>query len=45
MTDLQNFLDQPVKNDMGSYDNIRRFETVQGNDWLFTRLSLVQRTL
>ena len=45
MTDLQNFLDQPVKNDMGWYDNIRRFETVQGNDWLFTRFSLVQRTL
>ena len=33
MIDGKNFFDQPVKNDMRTYDNIRKFRTGQGNDY------------
>ena len=31
MTDGQNFFHQPVKNDLRTYDNIRKIETVQSD--------------
>ena len=48
--DERNVFDQPVKNDLGTYDNIRKIATGQGDhdttgclslhDWMFTRSSL-----
>ena len=32
MIDGRNFSDQPIKNDLKTYDNIRKIATVQGND-------------
>ena len=32
MTDPQNFFDEPLKNDMRTYDNIRKIETGQEDD-------------
>ena len=29
----QNFFDQPVKNDLGTYDNMQKIETDQGDDY------------
>ena len=36
------FSDQPIKNDLKTYDNIRKIATGQGDDytWMFTRVSL-----
>ena len=31
MTDGQNFFHQPVRNDLRTYDNIRKFETIQSD--------------
>ena len=33
MIDGQNFFDQPVKNNLRTYDNIRKFATDQGEDY------------
>ena len=33
MIDGQNFFDQPVKNDIKTYDNIRKTATGQGDDY------------
>ena len=33
MVDGKNFLDQPVKNDIRTYDNIRKISTGQGDDY------------
>ena len=33
MTDGQNFFDQPVKNNLRTYDNIRKIATGQGDDY------------
>ena len=33
MIDGKNFFDQPVKNDMRTYDNIRKIATGQGDDY------------
>ena len=33
MTDRRNFFDQPVKNDLRTYDNIQKFLTGQGDDY------------
>ena len=33
MIDEQNFLDQPVKNDTRTYENIRKISTDQGDDY------------
>ena len=33
MTDGKNFFDQPIKNDIKTYDNIRKITTGQGNDY------------
>ena len=33
MIDEQNFLDQPVKNNLRTYDNIRKIATGQGDDY------------
>ena len=33
MTDKQNIFDQPVQNDLRTYDNIRKFATGQGDDY------------
>ena len=33
MIDGQNFFDQPVKNDLITYDNIRKIATGQGDDY------------
>ena len=33
MTDGQNLFDQPVKNDLRTYDNILNIETGQGDDY------------
>ena len=32
MIDGRNFSDQPIKNDLKTYDNIRKIAIVQGND-------------
>ena len=47
MIDGQNVFDQPVKNDLMTFDNIRKVSTLQGDDCttgFFIRLSLFQRT-
>ena len=31
--DRRNFFDQPIKNDLETYDNIRKIETGQGDDY------------
>ena len=42
----RNFFDQPIKKDLKTYDNITKIATGQGGDyWMFTRLSLFQKTL
>ena len=33
MIDGKNFFDQPIKSDMRTYDNIRKIETGQGDDY------------
>ena len=33
MPDGQNFFDQPVRIDLTTYDNIRKIETGQGDDY------------
>ena len=33
MIDGKNFFDQPIKNDLKTYDNIRKIETGQGDDY------------
>ena len=33
MTDGQSFFDQPVKNNLRTYDNIRKIATGQGDDY------------
>ena len=33
MIDGRNFFDQPIKNDLKTYDNIRRISTGQGDDY------------
>ena len=33
MIDEQNFFDQPVKNNLRTYDNIRKIATGQGDDY------------
>ena len=33
MIDKQNFFDQPVKNNLRTYDSIRKFAIVQGDDY------------
>ena len=33
MIDGQNFFDQPVKNDLRTYDNIKKTATSQGDDY------------
>ena len=33
MIDAKNFFDQPIKNDMRTYDNIRKIATGQGDDY------------
>ena len=33
MTDERNFLDQPIKNDLKTYGNIRKIETGQGDNY------------
>ena len=33
MIDGRNLLDQPIKNDLKAYDNIRKIVTGQGNDY------------
>ena len=46
MIDEENFLDHPVKNDLSSYDNIKKTCTWSRRrlySWLFTTLSLFQR--
>ena len=45
MINERNFLEQPIKNDMKIYDNIRKILAGQGDDyttWLFIKLSLFQ---
>ena len=39
-----NFFEQPIKNELKTFDNIRKTATSQGDDynWMFTRLSLFQ---
>ena len=34
MIDKRNFFDQPVKNDLGIYDNIRKIVIGQGDDYI-----------
>ena len=43
MTDGRNFFDQPIENDLKTYDNTRGIATGQGDD--YTRLSLFQKIL
>ena len=44
--DRQTFFDQPVKNDLRTYDNIRKITTAQGDHYTApVRLSLFQRIL
>ena len=38
MIDGRNFFDQPVKNDLKTYDNIQKIETGQGDDCLIEQL-------
>ena len=33
MIDGRNFFDQPIKNDLKTYDNIRKIATGQGDDY------------
>ena len=33
MIDGRNFFDQPLKNDLKTYDNIRKMGTYQGDDY------------
>ena len=33
MTDGRNFFDQPIKNDLKTYDNIRKIATGQDHDY------------
>ena len=33
MIDRKNFLDQPIKNDLKTYDNLRKIATGQGDDY------------
>ena len=47
MTVGRNFFDQPIKNNLKTYHNIREFTTGQGDNytnWWFTRLPIFQRT-
>ena len=44
MNDGQNFFDQPVKNDLRTYDKIRKFATGQGDGYT-TGCLLFQRAL
>ena len=44
LTDAQNFFDQPVKNDLRTYDKIRKISTGQGDDYT-TGCLLFQRAL
>ena len=41
----RNFFDQPIKKDLKTYDSITKIATGQGDYWMFTRLSLFQKTL
>ena len=34
MIDRENFFDQPVRNDLIAYDNIRKIATGKGNDYI-----------
>ena len=34
MIDWQNFFDQPVRNDLITYDNIRKIAPGKGNDYI-----------
>ena len=46
MIDGQKFLDQPVRNNLITYDNIRKLLTGQGDDYttgFFARLYLFQK--
>ena len=49
MIDGRSSFDQPVKNNLRTYDNIRKIVTGQGDDYIsvcvFTRLSLFQKIL
>ena len=38
MIDGRNFFDQPIRNDLKTYDNIRKIETGQGDDCTTGRL-------
>ena len=40
--DRRNFFDQPIKNDLKTYDNIKMIATGQGDDYT-TRLSIFQK--
>ena len=42
--DGRNFFDQPIKNDLKTYDNIRKIATGQGDDYT-TRLSIFKKIL
>ena len=44
LTDAQNVFDQPVKNDLRTYDKIRKISTGQGDDYT-TGCLLFQRAL
>ena len=44
MIDGRSFFDHPIKNDLKTYDNIRKIATGQGDDYT-TRLSLFQKML
>ena len=44
LTDAQNAFDQPVKNDLRTYDKIRKISTGQGDDYT-TGCLLFQRAL
>ena len=40
MIDGKNFFDQPVKNDLTTYENIRKISTGQGDDYTTSCLQL-----
>ena len=44
---MEEILDPTVKNNLRTYDNIRKIVTGQGNDvhWMFTRLYLFHKIL
>ena len=48
MINGKNFFDQPIKNDIKTYENIRAIATGQGDAYVtvfFARLQLFQKTL